>query len=258
MKVIADTIKNADAVFAELNAFSNTILELYRDTMEYSRTDRKDPLPRFVSNTTLGMKSHLVYNFSAQFPNIASLIINGQGGGSGEVARLYTGCFNFNEGQKAVQSKKCIFLSDADRTPVNTAFGTAAANIIVFLCSQFKLYDYDNEVYMSVHKYCEQQGVTPGVLYDLLQGSLLEVGGTWCAYDTMSPLNAAMEDLDPIFLEECRDAGFPLTDELASKILDGELTVAIVRGNLDAYKSGEEEIEGEGTLSSFVDSMSLE
>lgn len=256
MKVVADNIKEAPALLRELVEFKTVAMKLYYATRPFSSEAPGTKLAKFATETTLEMKRSLVKNFESTFPTISSALINGSVTIAAE--RLQGACRIFDLGQRELTKKNCVLVSDADREIPHIDFGDVVTNLVVFILSQFLSSQDEDTVFLSVMEMCEREGVTPDVYKGSLMDDLEFVGGKWCTYDPVSPLYDVMMESEPEFLAECRDIGYPLTDEVCQQILDGVTPVAMVRGDLNQYMKGIEEVEMEGTMSSFLKGMSLE
>lgn len=257
MKIVADTLPNADKVLVELLGFMSSAQTLADASAPYALASNGRPLPRFIAETSVALKDALVSDFAMYYPALQGLIENGDGG-TQSMGRLHNACYSFNQGQQAVHAAKCMLKDDAVREKVMEAFRTAVGDIVVFICIQFGLHNLDSgEVSLAVSKHCERCKLTPDVFYGILKQTLQDVERSWYAYEVMSPMYQPLNDFDPVFVAECEENLYPLSDEVAKKIVEGELDVAEARGTLTEHMKNMVETDLEVTPATLVSRMQL-
>ena len=257
MKVIADSLPNADAVLLELLSFMETANTLADAAAPYSISSNGRALPRFIAETCTILNRELVKDFSKSFPHLHHLIENGSGTNLG-VGRLHDACYTFNQAQQMLHSKRCLISDDATREQVYEQFRTVVADIVVYICIQFALQGLEfGEVQLAVSKHCEKCGLTPEVFFGILKDELTNVERSWYAWEVISPMYRALNDFDPTFVSECEESLYPLSDDMAKEIVEGRLDVAEARGQLVAYMRTVVEKDVDVTPSTLVSRMQL-
>ena len=258
MKTIANSLPNGDQVLMELLGFMSSAHELADAVAPYSVSGNGRPLPRFIGETAVAMKKSLIKDFASYFPALQNLIENGDGG-TQAMNRLHDACFMFNAAQQRIHKVACVIRDDASREEVWELLKTVVGDLAVFICIQFGLYNLGSgEVQMAIAKHCERVGMTPDVLFGTLKQEMDEVERYWWAYEVMSPVYNALNDADPVFLNECEENNYPLTDAMALRIIEGTLDVAEARGMLTEHMLANTERDVDVTPSTLVSQMHLE
>lgn len=258
MKVVSDKIANGAQIFSELLEFEQVARELCRLTDTYANAGNGRPLPRFVTETTMGLKKSLIKEFGTYFPALHEMIENGKSSDSG-MARINDALYAFGGAQREIFAANCVLFADDKRAEIFSQLARAVGDIVVFICIQFNLYNLESgEISMAVQTHCDRCGITPDVLYGLLLQDMRDVGQTWYAFEVMSPLYQDLLDFDPIFAAECEEHMYPLTDAIAQTLISGEQDVAVVRGYLLKYSESTIEKEVNITPAGLISRMKLE
>lgn len=244
MKAKADTFRDAYSTLQELRMLETTVYDIYVAMSPYKEADTSDSLPRFITRTSMELQGLIVKDFEKAFPSISALVINGSGPNNESFGRIHDACYTFDKFQRTALEQHCVFRSDKERIEARKGLGRVVADLCVFTCVQFELYkaQEDDTVMVSVKEYCDRQGIGVDVLYSLFLQDLQDVGEEWAAYEQISPLYGAMEEFDPILMNECEEALFPLTDDMAEKLLDGVIDAAYIRGLIVEHLKGEQDI----------------
>lgn len=231
-KIVVDIINNAEVVFMELLDFKEVAYNILQNTLPYKESSKKVSLPQYVIKTNTELNRLLVKDFSSQFSALSSLVINSDNS-SNSMQRLNDAVFKFDQAQKTIKSKNCVLTDDATRKQVSEKLRDVVADIIIYLCVQFKLYDIQSGVlYKSVMGVSERKGLTPNLIFDTLVGTLREVKRFWFAYEPISPYYADFQEADPVFAAESEENFYPVTDAIAEKIINGSVDVSFVRGKM--------------------------
>lgn len=258
MKVVADSFTNADKVLAELFEFEQDVEQMMESLEPYAVAGNGRALPRFISETSVKLRQSLVGDFVMSFPNINSLVENGNTA-SGSLGRLHDAIFKFDTVQKAVYAKKCVITVDKEREELCDKLRDVIGDICVFIIVQYSLYQLDTgSIPVSIHAHCEKNGVSPDVLFGIMKEMLAGAERSWYAYEPVSPMYTALNECDPIFLNECEEEMYPLTDEMAQKIVEGDMDVAYARSLLVAHSRSMTEREVDVTPSTLLEQMKLD
>ena len=234
MKIIEDSVRNEEKVVRQLLDFLHLAKGLSEQTASFEKAGAGRKLPRFIAETAQGIQKYLVEDFGVEFPDINSIISNGEMSG-GVSQRLHDACYKFGNVQKELQAENCVLRFDDLRERITDTLMDVVSDLAIYIIAQFSLHTANDDVELGVHKVCELKGITKGVLY----GSLLEIqentGKDIYAYEPISPVYQLLLEADPVFVEECSDAFFPLTKEMAEKIIYGEVTLETAREQLSDY-----------------------
>lgn len=258
VKVVADSLPNAEAVLTEALGFMEAVDMLREAVAPYSLNGNGRTLPRFIAETSVLLKQRLIKDFSVFFPSISNLIENGAGSTAG-MGRLHDACYFYNKVQKEIHNNGCMLKSDDIRGELYEQLQTITGDIIVFICIQYGLYALDSgEVTMAISKHCERCKFTPDVFYGVLIGTLEEVDRSWYAYEPISPMYQALNEFDPNFASECEESMYPLTDAMAKDLVEGRVDVAKMRAVLVKFNKETCQVDVDVTPATLVSQMRLE
>lgn len=258
MKVVADSFDNAGELFRALLGFEDQAMEMWKQVQPFSKAGNGRALPRFVTETSVQLHKLLVSDFSMMYPSIASVIENGLGGTDASFGRLHDAVYQFNAAQQTLHAKNCVVMADADRQKLTEQLSQVVGDLVIFTIVQFGLFRLEQgEVTLAVQEHCEAAGMSPDVLYGILQQEMEEVGQTYYAYEALSPYCVALNELDPNFVAECEEILFPLTDAMAEQILDGTVDLPYVRGLLLDAQKGHKEVEVNVNPETLISQMQL-
>lgn len=246
MQVIADTLQNAEEILNEslsLLDVSLTLCDACMPFQEWMRVNKqhKSP-PVYVAETGRKMKEHFIENFQTSYPALASGIINGSLGIASY--RINDGVFRIGNCLIKIKDRKFMIMSDDERRTLYADMQQAVADLVVFVIITFSLHQFSTGVCtLSVSKLCDRRQVNPTIFYAELLQILKDTGRTYYAYEQLSTYYNELLAVEPIFLAECEEQDLPLTEDLAQKILDGELTAAAVKEMLTRTGKGGKGIE---------------
>lgn len=258
MKVIADFSPKAEQILLELITFEAKAKEIESLVAPYAVAGNGRPLPRFVTETSVALRGSLVKNFGRSFQALQDLIENGYGSNAG-VGRLHEACYLFNQVQQEIHAANCVLMNDEKRQELQNKMRDVVGDIVVFMAIQYQLYAvHTGNVMLSIQKHCERIKLTPEVFYGVLLQDMEDVERSWYAWEVISSLYGALNDFDPVFVAECEENLYPLSDEMASDILNGVLDVAAARGMLMEHMKTIEVSDVDVTPTSLVSKMKLE
>lgn len=259
MKVVADKASNADSLLAELLEFLKVskILAANLDTYKNAANGRTPP--RFIVETSTALKGAVIKDFGRQFPTIADFESNRTDTIS-SMQRFDDAVYRFGAVQRKIHDLGYVVKTEEDREKLSFEMRSVVADIIVFLCIQFSLYPEQGEetIFMSVSKYCEKNGITKDVFYGNLISDLRAVNRSWYSYEPLSPYYTALQEFDETLASECEDALFPLTDDMAARLINGTLDPIVVRTQLVKHQSSTNEVEVKTNPLELISSMKLE
>ena len=258
MKTIAGTLPNAEQYLAELVAFMDVAGNMSEQTLPFYDGGNGRTLPRYITETATTLRPLLIPNFAVYFPHIQDIVSNGQSS-SPSMGRLHDAVYTFDKAQRIIHGSSCVLRDDAVREDVTDKLYTVIADLVVYISVQFGLYRLqDGVVYTSVMSYCEKSGCTPDVFYGGLLGEMAATGKSWFAYEAMSPWYTALQEFDPTFADECSENLYPLSDETAQKLVEGDVDIAYVRGLLADHLKSMEEVAVDVTPGSLISRMNLQ
>ena len=258
MKIVSDSFKDADKVLADLLTFEDVAKGIADNIAPFAIGGKGRALPRYVVETSQALRPLLVKDFSMYFPAISAIVINGEGDDQ-SYSRIHDACFIFHEVQTIISENHCVIRDETLRKDLYDRMCKVVGDIVVFICIQFKLYRLeDEEMMLSISRYCESTNVSADVFYGLQLQTLGDYKQSWYSYEVLSPYYSAMVDFDPIFLAECEENFYPLTDDLSAKILDGTLDIPSLRGKFLEMSANTEISETRETPMSLIEKMKLE
>ena len=258
MKTVANTFKNADALLRELLAFEGVAMDMWRECAPYHKAGNGRTLPRFITDTSVALKGLLVGDFSRAYPDIHYVVENGDGGTDASFGRLPEALYTFDAVQKEINGKNCVLMDDKTREAISEKLALVVGDIVVFTAVQFGLHRIEvGEVMLAVQSHCERVSISADVFYGLLLQDMKEVGQSWYAYEALSPYCAAINEFDPVFVAECEENLFPLSDSMAASLLNGEVDLVYARTVMNEYTKGSEEHDVDVTPSTLLSKMKL-
>ncbi len=232
MKAVADSFANADKVLSELFEFEQVALDMTEQLDTYANIGNGRSLPRFITETSVALKQLLVKDFSLSYPNIQGLVENGNSA-SLSLGRLHDAIFKFNQVQQEVHKANCVIMVDVKRSELVEKLKDVVGDICVFIVIQYSLNRVaDGELPVSIMSHCERVGITPEVLYGVMIDTLKNEGRSWYAYESISPVYQDFMDYDSSFLAECEDNMYPISDEMAQSLINGDADLSYIRGLL--------------------------
>lgn len=260
MQVIADTIKNAEAVLGELLSVTDAtwvLCEAATPIQEWMRTTkvRKSP-PVYVAETGKVMKENFIADFGAEYPTLSAGVMNGRLGSSSY--RVNDALYKLGNCLKTMKERQFMIMSDEERKELHESLLDVVADFAIYTIIAFRLYKAgDGYCTLAASKACERRQVSPAIMYSEMLGLLERTGRTYYAYEPLSSMYADMLATEPAFLAECEEQGLPLTEDLARSLLEGETTVPLLMEALLSQAADTESTEVDVNPISMISRMNL-
>lgn len=258
-KVIEDKLKEASKVLDETLAMIEQVSHVaeYLEPFTKEKKQEYGSLPKYIAQCTLGLKNACISGFELNYPALAAVVSNGQNDDDG-MRRLHDGLYWLGQLNAALVDCKYLVKTDVERSKMYEQTKKIVSDLAIFLIIQYRLYVDTDQYYLSVSKYCERCGITPSVFYGDLLLKLEWANVKPYGYEVISEWYQPLLDMDPVFVAECEEFGFPLTDEMSERIATGVLPIAEARAELTQFlqQSEEKEIEGVTPLN-MIEKMNL-
>ena len=257
MKIIADTLTDAEGVLTALQDFIEDAKSLSIAAAPFEIAAEGRTLPRFIAETTVALKTGIVKDFKSKYPSLAVFVVNGSGNSNN---RLHSAMVNFDHAQRLIVANRYVLKDDTIRQTIYDILQSVVADLVVYTINEFKLYEVGDtgNIFLSVNNFCEKRRFTVDVFYGLLLQTLDDTGLQWYAYEPTSPMYSMLQEFDPAFATECEEAMFPLTDADAKRLVYGEVSIDTYRAKLNRYLLENKEEEKKVSPFSLVGKMSLE
>lgn len=227
MKIIENSFKEADKLLCDCTALLaeiNKAASACRTFAEMRKDGLYKTLPQFVAGTRTTLRECNLKNFSAQYAQLRSAVVNTcEGGSSNSHQRLVAAMYNLGKFNEFIEGSNYMLRSDAERANASSLVNNAKSNFAAFIIGQFGVNKYEKEVYLCVASHCDANNMSPKDFNDILMKNIAEAGGTLYGYEEMSPYYDALVACDISIVSAAEEAGFPLTPELCEKFLDGEI-----------------------------------
>lgn len=259
IRVLEDTIPNAKAMLQEAISLQGELLKCVDALQPFGPAQKAEygTLPKFIVKSSTVLRSVCISGFDLNYPVIRSVIVNGQSRDDG-MRRIHDGLYKVGQLYNRMSELKFAVKLDKDRSELRDLACKAAGDITVYIITQYKLDNYDQGVYLSVTEYCNREGITPAVLYGEMLHAMEAVGADVYGYESISEYRQALIDIDPVFLAECEEYGFPLTSQMSKDIINGTMSLDAARSELTEFLQQMEETEVRGmTPANMVSRMNL-
>lgn len=238
-KIVKDEISNARGIVEECSEIIEVVFEMYGYVIPDTRKVVKQygAIARYITTVRPKLQKGLgtFKNFKAWYPGISSVI--GEGKASNESnPRLADGLYKVSQLRTVLEECQFLLKTDKQRGDVQAIMRSVIADFCIFLITQFNLSQGDGSVMLSIKEMCADKGVSVDVFYGHLLDIMEACGIQPYGYETISPYYDELMGVDPVFLTECEDAGFPLTADISAKIVEGTLPIEEARGLLIDYQ----------------------
>lgn len=265
MLVKADNIKNAEQILLEsvvLVDKSQAMLEATVPIAKLLRAPgkRKSP-PMIIAETGRKLKDNFIESFEAEFPNLSAGVVDGT---LGEFSyRAHDALYKLGNLLKVVKDKKFMIQKDSERLELHKLLQNVVADMCYFTIMTFNLNKAidpaTEECTMSVSRFCDQNKITPSVLYSILMEKAQATGCSYYAYEPLSEFYTLMQNTEPDLVTQCQEQSLPLTDDICAAIINGEVTANAVYDTLQRQsKEGTVVQELDITPSTLVSRMNLQ
>lgn len=246
-KIVADNIKNTEALIRETTTLINavTYARYMLCPFDADRKEEYKTLPAYITSARKVLSQLPLADFDINYPTLESIVQNGNAIEDAR-ARLHDAVYRLGELNKELRAKKFLVKLDTDRAALEELARVAAADLSIFLLTQFSYPKYPDEVMLGVTQYCDSKGVTPDVFFGGLLAVLEEYNEKPYGYEALSPYRDRLIEVDPAFVAECEEHSFPLTEEMAIKIINGDMQISEARGELADHLRQSTEVEVEG------------
>lgn len=258
IKVKEDVLRSADKLLEEILELVEQVRIARENLAPFNEEKKKafGSLPRYVAHTKTGLESACISNFGVNYPTMEVVIQNGDATDDG-MFRFHDGIFKLSKLNNALKEAKYIIKLNEERAKLTQLANEVIADFCIFLLIQYRL--ADSVPFLSVQNYCVKKGITASVLYGQVLNILEETGEKPYAYEAISPYRDDMLDIDANFLTECEEVRFPLTEEMAKKILAGEMSMAEANAALlEFLREREEETIEDVTPQNMLQKMQLD
>lgn len=261
MKVIPDSSKNAYNLLKEVHCLVNRELIASEWLAPYGPEAKKNypSLPTYIMAGKEALANSQLANFDANYPTIKEVLANGESVDDGG-KRLHDAIYKLGAANASLSKANYLVKLDAERTAIREQLLESAGDLIIYLIVQYELdKSMDGEVKLSVNALCEKEGITPAVLYGELLNQLEHTGVQVYGYESISKWNEQLLDIDPVFVAECEENNFPLTEDICQQICEGKLPIPEARNLLASFLRESEEKEVDGiTPTNMIARLNLE
>lgn len=257
-KVLEDVMPMAEEVLAETAELIDQVFNAAQWLRSFGKEQKEQygTLPQYLAQSVAGLKSACIAGFDINYPALSRVVANGQNGDEG-MRRLHDGLYRLGQFHNTLAEHKYLVKFDEEREELYKQAKQIVGDLAIFVITQYKLYE-DSGHYMSVVSYCEKHGVSPSVFYGDMLIKMEWADAEPYGYELISEWRQPLTDVDPVFVAECEEHGFPLTSALAKQIVDGTLPVAEARDLLAQFLQQSEETTVEGmTPANMISKMNL-
>lgn len=245
-KIVEDPVQNGSSVISEVTELISELWDavywLYPTNSQVAR--REGGPAKYVVASRTALSRSVFSGIEARYPCTFGLVMDGRISDAG-APRLTDAIYKLGNAVQEMKRLKCLIKSDADRASLRDLISQAIGDLVVFLIIQFKLYDQETEVYMAVANYASGKDVSPDVVYGELLDWLATTKQSVYGFEICSRYYTKLQEMDAVFLAECEEYFFPLTDDLCEGLVSGNLLISDVRSQLTAFKKGSIEEEDE-------------
>lgn len=257
-KVIEDIMPRAEDVLAETVDLIYQVFHASEWLRPFGKwaQEKFGSLPQYLAQSAAGLKAANIAGFDFNYPALSYVVANGQSNDEG-MRRLHDGLYRLGQFHNTLVEHKYLVKFDTEREELLKQAKQVVGDLAIFVITQYKLYE-DGGHYMSVVSYCEKQGVSPSVFYGDMLMKMAWADAAPYGYELISEWRQPLLDVDPVFVAECEEHGFPLTSELSQQVVSGTLPVAEARDLLAQFLQQSEETTVEGmTPANMISRMNL-
>lgn len=216
-------------------------------------------LPRYVVKARAELSSIPINSFRVNYPTIMSTISNGNIDELDFGHRLHDAIYKLARLNERLIALNYLVKQPTDRTGLSQLAKEITGELLIYIITRFRLADYDNGVYLCVQEFCNDNELDAKEFYFAAKQLLDNTGVESYGYEVLSPYRNALLEIDPVFLGECEDAGYPLTSDICEKICNGEMTMAEANGLLIAHTGNLSDGENSGlTPTNMISKLKLE
>lgn len=260
-KIIEDTMPKAADVLKECMGLTNELCKVAEALAPYSSVEpgKFATLPAYLAWSVNELKQAAITGFSVNYPNLSEMFANCQNSDEG-MRRMHDGIYKVGQIAAELSAHKYLIKFDEQRAALAEQTKQAIGDMCIFLITQYQLYSGEEDgILLSVHSYCERNGITSSVLYGGLLLKLEWVGVEPYGYESISEYRQDLIDIDPVFVAECEECAFPLTKQLSQDIISGKVSISEARGLLTTFLQQTDETTVEGmTPASMIKQMHLD
>lgn len=233
-KIVRDVVDDAEELLVEVSELLEELVGVLNGLAPSSERPENTSIPNYILVVSKNMLSKAkLANMDACYPALAKAIPSGQCGVA--TPRLHDGIFKLGELNTSLVSNKFIIKSDTERAQLRTLCKEVIADFAIFSILLFNLVGKDGEVFLSVAEYTNKCGISVDVLYGIMLRFLELAEAEPYGYEYISPYYDALMEIDSDFIDACEEANFPLTSDLADKIVAGRLSIPKAQLLLETY-----------------------
>lgn len=247
IKVLEDNIKDAKALLSEAHALIGLLTKAipWVQGSQSEEAKRNGGPGKYIVLSRAALQSMQLTNFDRCYPTVAAVIANGRAEEFGN-GRLVDGVYKIGQFNAKLQAAKYLIKTDNERQEVRELLYAILGDLALFIIMQFGLATNTDAVMLSVQEYCEAQRISPDILYGELLGLLEEIEQSPYGYEPISPYYDDLMGMDPVFVAECEEAQYPLTEDVAQRLLSGALSIEEARGQLAEFQRQVTQVEVKG------------
>lgn len=259
VKVLEDVIPQASDMLREVLSLQQELSKCEEVLRPFGPEQKEQyrTLPQYIVKGAAVLKSAVISGFDMNYPVLSSALENGLSADEG-MRRLHDGLYRVGQFYNRLCELKFAVKLDTDRESMHDVVKQAVGDLAVYVITQYKLDSLDSGVYLSVSEYCDRSGISPSILYGELLLVMDKVEAQPFGYESISPYRQELLDIDPVFVAECEEQGFPLTAEMSERIVKGELSLNDARATLMEFMQQREEKVVDGmTPANMISRMNL-
>ena len=259
VKVLENNIQNASALLRDVDALLSEMSRLVPCLEELTPAMIKEHggMPKYVMSLRTVLSGAKVNNFSINYPSIAPLLEDGKFDDNA-AARMHDALFQLGKFNAKLSELKCVVKSVEDRKYLYDLACKITGDVAVFMITQFGLYRLDKGVYLCVAEHCNAEGISPDAYYGVVLQVMDKANQAPYGYEVSSPYHDDLLSMDAVFLSQCEENLFPLTEDICKSLVRGEMSFAQANALLTDYISDRVTTEVEGvTTSNMLHRMNL-
>jgi len=247
MKVRENNIKDAKALLEETYSLMGLLLQgiVWVQDSNSEEAQEAGGLAKYIVASRTNLQALHLNNFDRAYPVVSGAVSNGRAEDFSSV-RIVDGIYKIGQLNAKLQASKCLLKTDQERSEVRGILYAAIGDLALFMVMQFGLQQGSDSVMLAVKEFCDARGMTPDVLYGELLNVIETLGQSAYGYEPVSPYYDDLMGLDPVFVAECEEAQFPLTEDLSKQIVQGSLSLEEARGMLGEFQRQSTQVEVKG------------